>query len=182
MANLEQVAKACNITPRRLNQLAKEGAVPREGRGDYNLGKVMAAYIRYLQEALSSRSTEDDSGGQVRSLQAERTTLIKTQREREELELAKARGETISIQDHVKILGDVAMEIKAHILAVAPRLAADVVGETSRVMVQAKADKHLRQVLDRLSKTAPSITKPAKKKASKPAKKPKKKAAKTEGT
>lgn len=97
-ATVEAVAQACNLTVRRVNQLAAEGIFPKEGRGAYNLGKCMMAYIRYLQDAMQSRSTTDDKGD-LRSLQAERTMLVKSQREREEFDLAVKRGEFVPAAD-----------------------------------------------------------------------------------
>lgn len=159
-SSVEAVAQACNITVRRVNQLAAEGVFPKEARGVYNLGKCMAAYIRYLQQALDRRSTTGGDG-EIRSLQAERTVLVKTQREREELELAKARGEVLSLADHERILADLIIETKARMMAVAPTAAAQVLGETSRVMIQAKVEKLLKEAMVLLSKAVPRRLAPA---------------------
>lgn len=45
----EIIARLLGITPRRLQQLAKEGIVPKAGRGQYPLAGVIRAYIQYIQ-------------------------------------------------------------------------------------------------------------------------------------
>jgi len=49
------LARACHITPRRVQQLVAEG-MPRTNRGKYDLGVCMSWYIRYLQEQVERRT------------------------------------------------------------------------------------------------------------------------------
>lgn len=156
MSTIEEISSALNITVRRVNQLAKEGILPREGRGDYNLGKCMATYIRYLQAALSKKATMDENG-ELSSLQGNRQELMKVQIERERFELAKVRSEFIPIEAHEKILSDLIMETKARVKAVGARVAPDLVGEESRLMIQAKLERAHDEALLQLSKVVPRI-------------------------
>ncbi|MBR0252701.1 MAG: hypothetical protein IJQ99_11610 [Synergistaceae bacterium] len=45
----ETMSKLMNISERRLEQLAKKRIIPKAGRGVYDLGSTVTAYIRYLQ-------------------------------------------------------------------------------------------------------------------------------------
>lgn len=94
MANVgvEKVSKALNVTVRRVQQLAQEG-MPRDGRGKYDLAQCMLWYIRYLQNVIDKRESPQGSIGD--SLRTQRERLISAQADREELELAKLRGELI---------------------------------------------------------------------------------------
>jgi phage terminase Nu1 subunit (DNA packaging protein) len=56
MATAVEIAKALNISARRVFQLAGDGVLPRAGHGKYELGACMAAYIRFLQLAIENRS------------------------------------------------------------------------------------------------------------------------------
>jgi RNA processing factor Prp31 len=47
------------------------------------------------------------------------------------------------------------METKARMMSIPARAAADVVGETSRVMVQAKIEKRVREAMSHLSDSSP---------------------------
>lgn len=45
-----RMARMLNLTERRLQQLAKEGLIPKSGRGQYPLDSTVTAYCKYLQE------------------------------------------------------------------------------------------------------------------------------------
>ena len=49
---------------------------------------------------------------------------------------------------------DLVLTTKARIMAIAPRLAPELVGETSRVMIHAKLEKALKEALATLAKSA----------------------------
>jgi hypothetical protein len=55
MSSVVEVAQVCNLTVRRIQQLAREGVLPREAHGEYDLVACMQAYIRYLQAAMSTK-------------------------------------------------------------------------------------------------------------------------------
>jgi hypothetical protein len=50
LLNRHQIAKILMISPRRVNQLAKEGAIPKESEGKYDLLPSVQGYISYLKE------------------------------------------------------------------------------------------------------------------------------------
>ena len=45
----EIIANICNLSERRVEQLAKKRIIPKAGRGVFDLGPAVSAYIRYLQ-------------------------------------------------------------------------------------------------------------------------------------
>ena len=47
---LSTIAKLLDLTERRVNQLAKDGVLPKSARGRYELVPVVRAYIRFLRE------------------------------------------------------------------------------------------------------------------------------------
>jgi len=154
-ANVEQVAKALNVTVRRVNQLVHEG-MPRAERGVYDLGACMLWYIRYLQKALAKKATMGEDG-EIASLQGARQELLKVQIERERFELAREKRLHIPIATHELILSDLIQETKARVRAVGSRISQDLVGETSRLMIQAKIDKAHDEALRQLAKIVPRI-------------------------
>jgi hypothetical protein len=62
MATADQVARALNISVRRLQQLVQEG-MPRAERGQYEIGPCLTWYIRFLSKALAARNETD--GGEL---------------------------------------------------------------------------------------------------------------------
>lgn len=53
------VARLLNITERRLQQLAREGVIPKSSRGKYPLAGTIRAYIKYLQESGGGGNNSD---------------------------------------------------------------------------------------------------------------------------
>jgi phage terminase Nu1 subunit (DNA packaging protein) len=149
-ADVEKVASALNLDARRVQQLVKEG-MPREGRGQYDPVKCMLWYIRYLQHALEKKSVPLLEGGYAGERE-ERVRLLRSHADLSEMELSKERGRLVAIRDVDKAMTDLVLTTKARIMAVASRLAPDLLGETSRVMVHAKIEKALKEALLNLSK------------------------------
>jgi phage terminase Nu1 subunit (DNA packaging protein) len=79
--------------------------------------------------------------------------LISARADEQELELAQKRAELVSIADVEKEMTDLVATTKARILTVPARLAPDLLGEESRVMVQAKLEKALKEALAHLAET-----------------------------
>jgi phage terminase Nu1 subunit (DNA packaging protein) len=151
LVNVSALAKAMNVGERRIEQLVHEG-MPREGRGRYDLGKCLLWYVRFLQKALEARRIEM-SDGELASYKEEKLALLRIDRELREIELAQKRKELVAIDDVEKAYSDMALTIKARMMGVPARLAAELVGETSRVMIQAKIEKEVWATLAQLAKS-----------------------------
>lgn len=150
IVNVGKVAKALNLTPQRVQQLANEG-LPKEDRGKYDLGKCMLWYIRYLQAALEKKAVPM-ANGVYAGEREERTRLLRAEAELKEIELAKQRGQFVAIADVEAEYSNLVHAVRARIMAIPPRLAAEIVGETSRVMVQAKIESELKAALRLLAR------------------------------
>ena len=148
LVDVRKLASAMNVTTRRVAQLVHDG-LPREERGKYELGKCLLWYIRYLQNALERRAVQTPDG-EVTSIREERLALLRLDRELREIELAEKRKQLVAIPDVEKAMSDLVLMTKARMMAVAPRRAADLVGESSRVMIQAKVEKEIRTALSHL--------------------------------
>lgn len=149
LVSVDRISQALNVSIRRVNQLTSDG-LPRESRGQYDLGKCMLWYIRYLQNALSSKASLDDDGELV-STKHQRSALLALQVERERLALAKERGEVLAIADYEQRLSHLIIETKARIMSVGPRVAPLLVGESSRMMIQATIEKAHKEALSHLA-------------------------------
>ena len=155
----EKVAQALNLTVSRVHQLVKEG-MPKEGRGSFDPVKCMLFYIRYLQAALEKKSVPTLDGGFVGERE-ERVRLLRADADLREMELAKERGLLVAIQDVEKEMTDLILTTKARVLAVAPRVAPELLGLTSRVMAHAIVEKGLKEALLQLSKREDRLHAPA---------------------
>ena len=57
----ETIANLLNISERRLEQLAKKKIIPKAGRGVFDLGPTVQAYVRYLQGLCSGAIRSSDT-------------------------------------------------------------------------------------------------------------------------
>jgi terminase small subunit / prophage DNA-packing protein len=148
--NVTRVASALNLTEQRVQQLVHLG-MPRESRGQYDPIKCAHWYIRYLQNAIEKRSAPALDGafpGESR----ERIRLLRAAADLKEDRLAKERSQLVAVQDVEKAMTDLMRTTTAEIMAIPSRLAPQLVGETSRVMVHAKIEKACKESLAYLAK------------------------------
>lgn len=145
LADVGRVAQALNLTEQRVQQLVKEG-MPKEARGQYDPVKCMLWYIRYLQAALEKKSVPVGDGAYAGERE-ERVRLLRADADLREIELAKERALLVALPDVEQMLTDLVLTTKARMMSIPPRLAPELVGETSRVMIQAKIEKSVKEAL-----------------------------------
>jgi hypothetical protein len=148
----EKIAQALNLTERRVHQLVREAGLPKEARGQFDPMKCMLFYVRYLQNAIEKKTVPILNGGFVGE-RKERMRLLSADADLKEMELSKQRSQLVAIQDVEKAVADLVRTTTARLMAIVPRLAPELVGETSRVMIQAKLDKACRETLAHLARS-----------------------------
>ena len=128
--SLNTIAKLLDLSPRRVQQLSKEGIIPRSERGRYELVPSVRGYVNYLRE----RSI--DNGSSVVSLDDARKRKTNAEAEMAEIELAKARASVVNIRDVRKQWDKVMGECRTRILALPTILAPVVAPETELQIVK----------------------------------------------
>ncbi len=149
--NVTRVASALNLTEQRVQQLVHLG-MPRESRGQYDPIKCAHWYIRYLQNAIEKRSAPTLDGTFVGESR-ERIRLLRAAADLKEDRLAKERSQLIAVSDFDAMTKELVRTTTAEIMAIPPRLAPQLVGETSRVMIQAKIEKACKESLAYLARS-----------------------------
>lgn len=87
------MADLLNVTERRIQQLAKEDVLKREGRGQYRLMPSIRGYIKFIQEcAYGDRGIGTD-------LQGARARESKLKGDKLELEIAEAAGKLVLVAE-----------------------------------------------------------------------------------
>ena len=148
--NAEKIARALNLTESRVHQLVKEG-MPKEGCGQFDPVKCLHFYIRYLQNKIEQKTMPTLDGDE--NERSARVRLLRTQADLKEIELAKQQSQYISLSDYEKFLAALIRTTTAVVMALPGQLAPELVGETSRVMIQAKIDKAVKKALHDLART-----------------------------
>jgi phage terminase Nu1 subunit (DNA packaging protein) len=146
--DVARVAQALNLQVRRVQYLVKEG-MPREARGKYDAVRCMCWYVRYLQSLIERKSgPRDDQTGEG----VERVRLLRAKADIRELQVAKLRSQLVTPADVQAFQTELADSSRRCLMSIAPRLAAELVNETSRIVIQAKMDKAVREALTELAK------------------------------
>jgi phage terminase Nu1 subunit (DNA packaging protein) len=89
---VETIAKLFNLTPRRIQQLAKEKIIPKADRGKYDLVGSVQGYIRYLQDTTEGKKETAD-------VKHERGRLLKAQADKTELEVETMKASLIPVEE-----------------------------------------------------------------------------------
>jgi phage terminase Nu1 subunit (DNA packaging protein) len=152
IVNAEKIAQALNLTESRVHQLVKEG-LPKEGRGQYDAVKCIRWYLLYLQNLIEKRAAPALDGA-FAGEQRERVRLLRAAADLKEIRLAEQRSQLVAVSDVEAVTEDLVRTTTAVIMAIAPRLAPELVGETSRVMIQAKLERACKEALAYLAKSA----------------------------
>jgi phage terminase Nu1 subunit (DNA packaging protein) len=142
------VAKALNLTERRVMQLVNEG-MPRQGRGEYDPWACALWYVRYLQKAVEQRGTGNDDGSAT-SWREEKKRLVRLQANNEELEYRRKLGELAPIELFESKIVEFATTVKGRFLALPSKIAPRLEGE-SRDVIRLKLFEAVRDLFNGLA-------------------------------
>jgi hypothetical protein len=156
IGKIADVASKLNIGERYVYDLQKRG-LPRVEPGRYNIPKCFRWYVTYLQRKLVERAHPENGDGSIATSAADETRhkLLSIEAELKQIELAEKREQLISIEKVKKDIEAIVVQVRTRILALPPRLAAEVVGETDLAISQVKIDRSLKNALECLSQFDP---------------------------
>lgn len=152
--DVQAIAKALNLTPRRVQQLKAEG-LPSVGRGQYELGPCMAWYIRYLQNALEKRGPNINPD--TPDLLAEKTRLAREQGDKLAIENAISRGELVYADDVVNTWADHISSAKAKLLAMPTKLAPQLVNQSNANVIAGRIREEVDNALVELAENTVNV-------------------------
>ena len=140
------IAKLLMLTERRVQQLAKDGIIPKAERGRYELAPAVQGYIRFLQDRnVTAGSTPDPI-----DYAAEKARKLKAEREKIELEVAKIQGEVVPLKQLERALANTFAEVKTNMRTVPSRVATALIGEDSETRIKAVVLAEIDQALEAL--------------------------------
>jgi phage terminase Nu1 subunit (DNA packaging protein) len=127
------IAKLLLISERRVQQLTKDGIIPKADRGRYELAPVVQGYIRFLQD----RNLKADNN-LVIDVNSEKARKIKAEADIAELEAAKKKGETANIKDVRVAVEKAFAEVRTNMRNIPSRLATQLIGEQNETSIKQK--------------------------------------------
>lgn len=118
---LQVICELFDITPRRVQQLARDGIIPRAQHGLYNLVGSIKGYIRFLK-GNADAATNDTDG--------ERRRWLAVRREEAELRMQAARGQSIDRAAAERQVAELARQERDSWLSWPTRVSATIAAET----------------------------------------------------
>lgn len=135
MVSLPQIARLLTITDRRVQQLAKEGYIPKPSRGMYSLVGAVQGYIRFLRD-------EQRKGSQAENgLKATRQAEI-------EMRMAEKRRDLVSRSEANAAMDQVVGEINEQFGGFPARVTRDA---SLRREIEKALDVSINAIADRLA-------------------------------
>lgn len=112
------IAKLFSISERRVQQLAKEGIIPKNTKGKYELAPCISGYINYLRE---KGENKDNSSANETYLY--KTRLLKGQADKLELEIAELKKDLVPAEHVFKTWSNRILRCRSLLLNMPDKLA-----------------------------------------------------------
>ena len=123
-ASVDTIAKLLDMTPRRVQQLANEGIIPKpKDRGQYEIVPCVVGYIKHIEGMLN---------GEAGDLASEKTRLTRAQADKTEIETARMKGELVSLADAERGWSALVGAFRAKMLTLPPRAATAVLNKAEK--------------------------------------------------
>lgn len=145
--SLAAIARLLMISERRVQQLCQEGVIPRAERGRYDLEAAVQGYISFLQ-ARTHRADDGEIDYHV-----EKARLTRAQADMAELQVARERGDVVSVAQIERNLAGVFAEVRANVRNVPGRVVSSLVGQTDERAIRQVLLAEIDQVLQALANT-----------------------------
>ncbi|MFJ8100408.1 hypothetical protein [Lysinibacillus sp. NPDC096212] len=123
-----EFAKLVGKTPQWIRQLTRDGVLTQCGRGRYNLGENILAYIEHI-------SGGKEENGKPRYVDAKTEHEI-LKKEKTEMQLQQLRGQLHAAEDVRLVMGDMILSAKSKLLTLPARIAGQLEGESTKTIEQ----------------------------------------------
>lgn len=143
------LARLFNLTERRIQQMARDGIIPKPEKGKYDLIGCTRAYIKYLQERASGREVEPQDA------YLERARLLKAQADKTELEVKSMNGEVVPSEQVEMLWSGLVAAFRAKMLAMPTRCALRVMNLKTYPEIESCLRDHVHEALTELSRYDP---------------------------
>jgi hypothetical protein len=111
------ISRLLDLSERRVQQLVRDGIIPKPERGRYDLIGAVRGYVRYLRDlVLKAEAGVADYG-------SERARLIKARADLAEMEAARRRAELLPAAEVAAAWTEILALVRARVLALPDKLA-----------------------------------------------------------
>lgn len=139
------IAKLFDLTPRRVQQLAAEGIIPKSGHNRYELVPAIKGYIKYLRGRAIAGDITGDEGSDKKRLTKARADIA-------EMEAERLAGEVVDVDHCERVWTDAVANFRQRTLAVAHKAAPMVAPQSDLEQCHDIIESHLHDALAELSR------------------------------
>lgn len=141
---IDTLCKLLDLTPQRINQLAREGIIPKVERGRYELVPVVRAYIQYLRMGNLKRDLPEDD------YTTHRMRLTRARADIMEMEKAQMEEKLIPAGDIESAWIEVVANMRAKILSLPTKAAPELFAAESLSEVKSILKEQIFEALTEL--------------------------------
>src|ERR1700722_19379859 len=115
LVTYEDLARVMDVAAKSIADLVAKG-MPHEARGQYDVGRCLAWYVRFLHAQMTRRGITEEERNSGVNLRVERHRLMKIQADLGQLELDERRAKMIPISVYETLLIGWAVTIRQRVL------------------------------------------------------------------
>lgn len=141
---IDTICKLLDLTPQRVNQLAREGIIPKHERGRYELVPVVRAYIQYLRMGNLKKDLPEDD------YTTHRMRLTRAKADIMEMEKAQMEEKLIPAEDIENAWLEATQNMRAKLLSLPTKAAAEVFAAESIAEVKSLLKEQIYESLNEL--------------------------------
>lgn len=145
------IARLLLLTERRVQQLVKEGVIPKTERNRYELAPAVQGYIRYLQERMAGNTAAPAD------MHLEKSRLVKLQADKAQIELDHLNEILVRTEDVAKEWESILVDMKSKMLSIPSKAAPLLSGQTEIHIIMDMLQKYVEEALLELSDYGKSI-------------------------
>lgn len=145
--DVSAVARVLALSERQVQELARDGIIPRTTRGTYDLLVCVQSYVKHIREVAAGRSSTD---GKL-DIVAERARLAREQADHYAMKNAVMREQLVPAEDIEAAYVSVQSAVQRRILAVPKAVAALVSIESEARVCEAIIRQHLEEALEEIA-------------------------------
>lgn len=139
------IARLLLLTERRVQQLVKEGVIPKTERNRYELAPAVQGYIRYLQERMAGNTAAPAD------MHLEKSRLVKLQADKAQIELDHLNEVLVKTEDVAKEWENILTDMKSKVLSIPSKAAPLLSGQTEIHVIMDMLQKFVEEALLELS-------------------------------
>lgn len=142
---LDTICRLLDLTPQRVNQLAKEGVIPKVERGRYELVPVVRAYIQYLRMGNLKRDLPEND------YTTHRMRLTRARADIMEMEKAQMEERLIPAGDIEEAWLEASTNMRAKMLALPSKAAPEIFAAETLAEVKSLLKENVYEALNELT-------------------------------